>query len=301
MRAIVTGGAGFIGSNLVDALLARGDEVHALDDLSKGDRRNVDAKAELYVTDIRDPGIAFDAVEPEVVFHLAAQADVRASVERPAFDADVNVVGTIQILEAARRHGAKVVFASSGGAAYGECDGPAPESAPLRPLAPYGTSKVCGEEYLSTWNRLYGSSHVSLRLGNVYGQRQMPHGEAGVVAIFMGLLRDGGAPTIFGDGSQTRDYVFVGDIADAMLRAVDRDGGVFNVGTGVETSVVDLYAAIRAATGIDREATFAPARLGELQRSVLDASLAERELGWRPRRSLADGLAATWEWIASRS
>ena len=300
MRAIVTGGAGFIGSNLVDALVARGDEAHVLDDLSKGSRENVSPGARLHVGDIREPDEVFDAVRPEVVFHLAAQADVRVSVEKPAMDADVNVLGTIRILEGARRHGAKVVFASSGGAAYGECDGPAPESAPLRPLAPYGTSKLCGEEYLSTWNRLYGASHVSLRLGNVYGPRQMPHGEAGVVAIFMGLLRDGGTPTIFGDGSQTRDYVFVGDVADAMLRALDlHDGGAYNVGTGVETSVVALYDAIRTASGVDREASFAPARLGELQRSVLDASLAARELGWRPQRSLAEGLTATWEWISS--
>jgi len=299
VRAIVTGGAGFIGSNLVDALLARGDEAHALDDLSKGSRENVSADAELHVADIREPDVVFDAVRPEVVFHLAAQADVRVSVERPALDAEINVLGTVRILEAARRHEAKIVFASSGGAAYGECEGPAPESAPLRPLAPYGTSKVCGEEYLATWNRLYGTEHVALRLGNVYGPRQMPHGEAGVVAIFMGLLRDGGTPTIFGEGLQTRDYVYVGDVVDAMLRAVAQDGGVFNVGTGVETSVVGLFDAIRVACGIDREPGFAPARLGELQRSVLDTSLAERELGWRPERTLADGLAATWEWISS--
>jgi UDP-glucose 4-epimerase len=299
VRAIVTGGAGFIGSNLVDALLARDAEVHVLDDLSKGVRENVAAPAELHVADIREPDAVFDAVRPEVVFHLAAQADVRVSVERPAFDAAVNVLGTIRILEAAQRHGAKVVFASSGGAAYGECDGPAAETAPLRPLAPYGTSKLCGEEYLSTWNRLYESEHVSLRLGNVYGPRQMPHGEAGVVAIFMGLLRDGGTPTIFGDGLQTRDYVYVGDVADAMLRAAARAGGVFNVGTGIETSVVDLYGAIRAAAGVDREPTFAPARLGELQCSVLDPSVARTELGWQPGHSLDEGLATTWNWIAA--
>jgi UDP-glucose 4-epimerase len=299
VRAIVTGGAGFIGSNLVDALVARGDEVHALDDLSKGSRENVAASAQLHVADIRQPDEVFDAVGPEVVFHLAAQADVRVSVEKPAVDADVNVLGTIRVLEAARRHDAKVVFASSGGAAYGECNGPAPESAPLRPLAPYGTSKLCGEEYLATWNRLYDASHVSLRLGNVYGPRQQPHGEAGVVAIFMGLLRNGGTPTIFGDGLQTRDYVYVGDVANAMLLALERDGGVYNVGTGVETSVVGLFDAIRAASGVERDPAFAPARLGELQRSVLDPSLAASELGWRPERSLADGLAATWDWIGS--
>jgi UDP-glucose 4-epimerase len=299
VRAIVTGGAGFIGSNLVDALVARGDEVHALDDLSKGSRENVAASAQLHVADIREPDEVFDAVGPQVVFHLAAQADVRVSVEKPTVDADVNVLGTIRVLEAARRHDAKVVFASSGGAAYGECNGPAPESAPLRPLAPYGTSKLCGEEYLATWNRLYDASHVSLRLGNVYGPRQQPHGEAGVVAIFMGLLRNGGTPTVFGDGSQTRDYVYVGDVANAMLLALERDGGVYNVGTGVETSVVGLFDAIRAASGVERDPAFAAARLGELQRSVLDPSLAARELGWRPERSLADGLAATWDWIGS--
>ena len=296
----MTGGAGFIGSNLVDALLARGDEAHALDDLSKGARENVSAGAELHVADIREPDSVFDAVRPEVVLHLAAQADVRVSVERPALDAEINVLGTVRILEAARRHGAKIVFASSGGAAYGECDGPATESAPLRPLAPYGTSKLCGEEYLATWNRLYGTEHVALRLGNVYGPRQMPHGEAGVVAIFMGLLRDRGTPTIFGEGLQTRDYVYVGDVVDAMLRALEQGGGIYNVGTGVETSVVGLYDAIRTASGVDREPEFAPARLGELQRSVLDASLAERELGWRPEHTLAGGLAATWEWISSQ-
>jgi UDP-glucose 4-epimerase len=298
MRAIVTGGAGFIGSNLVDVLLARGDEVHVLDNLSKGRRDNVAEEATLHVADIRDPDAASNAARPEVVFHLAAQADVRVSVANPALDADVNVLGTIRILEAARRHNAKIVFASSGGAAYGECDGPATESAPLRPLAPYGTSKLCGEEYLATWNRLYGTKHVALRLGNVYGPRQMPHGEAGVVAIFMGLLRDGGTPTIFGEGLQTRDYVYVGDVVDAMLRAVEPDGGVYNVGTGVETSVVGLYDAIRTAAGVDREPAFAPARLGELQRSVLDVSLAERELGWRPEVPLEEGLRATWESIA---
>ena len=299
MRALVTGGAGFIGSHVVDALLARGDEVHVLDDLSKGRRENVPAAATLHVADIRDPDAAFDAARPEAVFHLAAQADVRVSVERPDHDADVNVVGTVRILEAARRHGAPVVFASSGGAGYGECDGPAPETAPLRPLAPYGASKVCGEEYLATWNRLYGMGNVSLRLGNVYGPRQMPHGEAGVVAIFMGLLHEGGTPTIFGDGLQTRDYVYVGDVARAFLLALERGTGVYNVGTGVETSVADLYAAIRAATGVDRDARFAPARLGELQRSVIDPGLAARELDWRPRHSLAEGLAEAWRFISS--
>jgi UDP-glucose 4-epimerase len=297
MRAVVTGGAGFIGSHVVEALVARGDEVHVLDDLSKGKRERVAAGAALHVGDIREPDAVFDAVRPEAVFHLAAQADVRVSVDDPALDADVNVLGTVRILEAARRHGAKVVFASTGGAIYGECDGPAAESAERRPLAPYGTSKLCGEEYLATWNRLYGTGHVALRFANVYGPRQEPHGEAGVVAIFMGLLHEGGTPRIYGDGSQGRDYVFVADVVRAMLAALEQNGGVFNVGTGVETSVVELYDAIQRASGVAREPAFADARLGELQRSVLDIALAARELGWRPEHSLDDGLARTWAWI----
>jgi UDP-glucose 4-epimerase len=297
MRAVVTGGAGFIGSHAVEALLARGDEVHVLDDLSKGRRERVAAGAELHVGDIREPDAVFDAARPDLVLHLAAQADVRVSVDDPARDADVNVVGTVRILEAARRHGAKVVFSSTGGAIYGECDGPAPESAERRPLAPYGASKLCGEEYLATWNRLHGTGHVALRFGNVYGPRQEPHGEAGVVAIFMGLLHGGGTPTIYGDGSQTRDYVFVADVVRALLAAAEHDGGVFNVGTGTETSVVGLYDAIQRASGIVREPSFAEARLGELQRNVLDIALAGRTLGWRPELALDDGLARTWAWI----
>jgi UDP-glucose 4-epimerase len=299
MRAILTGGAGFIGSHVAEALVARDDAVHVLDDLSTGKRENIPAGVELHVADIRDPDAVFDAVRPEAVLHLAAQADVRVSVERTAFDADVNVVGTVRILEASRRHGAHVVFASTGGAIYGECDGPVRETAPRRPLAPYGTSKLCGEEYLETYNRLYGTRHVSLRFGNVYGPRQEPHGEAGVVAIFMGLLRAGGTPRIYGDGGQTRDYVYAPDVAAAVVRALDHDGGVFNIGTGIETSVLELYSAIRTATGIEREPTFEPPRPGELQRSVLDVSLAARELGWRPKTAVADGLVATWDWVRS--
>jgi UDP-glucose 4-epimerase len=297
MRAIVTGGAGFIGSHAAEALLARGDEVHVLDDLSKGKRQNVPAGAELHEADIRRPHDVFDAVRPELVLHLAAQADVRASIERPDYDADVNILGTLRILEAARRHGSQLVFSSTGGAIYGECDEPAPETAERRPLAPYGTSKLCGEEYLATWNRLYETSHVSLRFGNVYGPRQEPHGEAGVVAIFMGLLLEGGTPKIYGDGRQARDYVYVDDVVRALLAAAGHEGGVFNVGTGVETSVLELYDAIQRVSGREREPELADARMGELQRSVLDVSLAARELGWRPEHSLDDGLAKTWAWI----
>ncbi len=297
MRTLVTGGAGFIGSNLVDALLARGNEVHVLDDLSTGKRERVADAATLHVADIRSPDEEFDSARPEVVYHLAAQADVRTSVERPHFDAAVNVLGTVRILEAARRHGARVVFSSTGGAIYGECDGPAREDASPQPLAPYGASKLCGEEYLATWNRLYGTGHVTLRFGNVYGPRQEPHGEAGVVAIFMGRLQNGGTPTIYGDGRQTRDYVYVGDVVDAMLRATDHDGGVYNVGTGTETSVLELYDAIVAVTGIERAPERAEARLGELQRSSLDPTAAERDLGWRAETSLDEGLRKTWSWV----
>ena len=296
MRAIVTGGAGFIGSHVADALVARGDDVHVLDNLATGRRENVPEGAELVDRDVREPlEELFDATRPEVCFHLAAQADVRVSVERPDYDADVNVLGTIRVLEASRRHGTQVVFSSTGGAIYGECDGPAPETAPLRPLSPYGAAKLAGEEYLATYNRLYGSGHVSLRYGNVYGPRQDPHGEAGVVAIFLGRLAAGERPRIFGDGRQTRDYVSVGDVVAATLAACGRAGGVFNVGTGVETSVLELFDACRRITGVEVEPEFAPERLGELQRSVLDVGLAARELGWRPEHTLEEGLRRTWE------
>jgi UDP-glucose 4-epimerase len=295
VRAVVTGGAGFIGSHVVDALLARGDEVHVVDSFATGKRERVPAEATLHEQDIREPlDKLFEVLQPEAVFHLAAQADVRVSVERPDYDASVNVGVTIRVREAARPVEAQLVFSSTGGAIYGERTSPAPEDAPREPLAPYGTSKLCGEEYLATYNRLYGTSHVSLRFGNVYGPRQDPHGEAGVVAIFLGLLRAGDAPKIFGDGRQTRDYVYVGDVAQATLAAVGQAGGVFNVGTGIETSVIDLFAACRAVAGVEVEAEHAPARAGELQRSVLDPSLAENAMGWRPETSLEEGLRATW-------
>ena len=296
MRAVVTGGAGFIGSHVVEALLARGDEVTVVDDLSNGKRENVPAGRRLLETDIRD-GVSriFDEARPELCVHLAAQVDVRVSVERPDHDASVNVLGTIAVLEAAREHETQVVFSSTGGAIYGECDEPAGEDAERRPLAPYGVSKLAGEEYLAAYNRLYGARHVALRYGNVYGPRQDPHGEAGVVAIFLGRLAAGEPARIFGDGSQTRDYVYAGDVARATLAAAGHEGGVFNVGTGIETSVVELYELCRRVAGSAVEAEQAPARLGELQRSVLDVSRAERELGWRPEVPLEDGLRRTWE------
>jgi UDP-glucose 4-epimerase len=300
VRAIVTGGAGFIGSHVVDALLARGDEVHVLDNLSHGKRENVADGARFHEADIRsDAQRIFDTARPEACIHLAAQADVRVSVERPDHDADVNVLGTVSILEAARAHGAKIIFSSTGGAIYGECDTPANEDAPRRPLAPYGTSKLAGEEYLATYNRLYDTKHVTLRYGNVYGPRQDPHGEAGVVAIFMDRLREGARPRIFGDGRQTRDYVYAGDVAAATLAALEHDGGVYNVGTGRETSVLHLLQRIQRVAGTNVDPEFDDPRAGELQRSVLDVSRAEHELGWRAQHSLDDGLAATWAWISA--
>ena len=299
MRAIVTGGAGFIGSHVAEALIARGEAVHVLDDLSSGKRENVPAGAELHVGDIRDPDAAFDTARPELVFHLAAQASVSVSVAKPALDAEVNVLGTVAVLEAARRHGAQVIFSSTGGAIYGECETPATEDWERRPLSPYGTSKLAGEEYLAAWNRLYGTRHVALRYGNVYGPRQDPHGEAGVVAIFLRAVADGRRPTIFGDGSQGRDYVYARDVARATLAAAKLDGGVLNIATGRSSSVLELVDAMRRATGREIDPEHGPERLGDLQRSVLDPSRAERELGWRPEVSLEDGLRETWQFFST--
>lgn len=295
MRAIVTGGAGFIGSHVADALLARGDEVHVVDDLSSGSRENVPAEAELHEVDIRDERLASLAGElrPEVVFHLAAQADVGTSVERPAFDAEVNVVGTIRVLEAAQAAGARVVFVSTGGAIYGEREEPAPEDAPRLPASPYAASKLAGEEYLAMWNRLHGTSHVVCRLANVYGPRQLPTLEGGVVSIFLDRLRDGRPTQIFGDGQQTRDFVYVGDVAAALLAAVDGTG-IYNVGSGLATRILDVHRMCAQVAGVEREPSFGDARPGDLRDSVLDPGRAERELGWRAATALEDGLRLTW-------
>jgi UDP-glucose 4-epimerase len=298
VRAIVTGGAGFIGSHVVDALVARGDDVAVVDSLARGKKENVAVGAELHLRDLREPlDDVFDAVRPEAVYHLAAQVDVRASVERPVDDADVNVLGTVRVLEAARRHGAQVVFASTGGAIYGECEVAAREDSPCEPLSPYGTGKLAAEEYIRSYNRLYGTRHIALRYGNVYGPRQDPHGEAGVVAIFLGSLARGEQARIYGDGLQTRDYVYVGDVARATTATLGHDSGVYNVGTGRETSVVDLYALCAKVTGSEIPAEHAPARLGELQRSFLDPTRAAESLGFTAMVDLEDGLRATWEWI----
>jgi UDP-glucose 4-epimerase len=295
VRAAVTGGAGFIGSHVVDALLARGDEVHVVDNFATGRRENLTGTAAVHEHDIREPlGPLFDEIRPEVVVHLAAQADVGTSVERPLFDAEVNVLGTLSVLEAARPHGAQLIFSSTGGAIYGECERPAREDDERRPLSPYGTAKLAAEEYLATWNRLHGGRHVALRFANVYGPRQLSKLEGGVVAIFVDRLRAGEGVTIFGDGEQTRDYVYVGDVVEAVLAAVGHDGGVFNVGTGTETSVNELFEACRQVAGVEAGAEHAPARPGDVLRSVLDVSRTERALGWRSRTPLAEGLRLTW-------
>jgi UDP-glucose 4-epimerase len=310
MRALVTGGAGFIGSNLTDALLARGDEAIVVDDLSTGRRENLEPGlangATLVEADIRDRGAIEELAgreQPEVIFHLAAQIDVRKSVADPAFDASINVGGTANVLEAARAAGTRrIVFSSTGGAIYGEGDGqqlPLAEEAPLAPEAPYGQSKLAGEGYLSLYERLYGLSTIPLRLGNVYGPRQDPLGEAGVVAIFCGRLREGKRPTVFGDGKQTRDYIYVGDVVTAMLAAAESETtGPVNIGTGIETDVLELVSALGelGAAG-DFEPEFAPPRTGEVQRISIDPARAERELGWRPQMGLGEGLRVTLDSI----
>lgn len=312
MRALVTGGAGFIGSTLVDRLLAEGHAVDVIDDLSTGLLANLaearsDRTHELKVhqVDIRDAGI-IDLIarrQPEVVFHLAAQADVRVSVARPAFDAEVNILGSLNVLEGARIGGArKVVFASSGGTIYGE---PAPEDLPVReshaqqPVSPYGVAKRAVTDYLYVYRELHALEFTSLAMANVYGPRQNPHGEAGVVAIFAGRLLEGKSCMIFGDGEQTRDFVYVDDVVDAFVRAADRGSGLLcNIGTGVETSVNELYAAMAAAAGSNAPAAHAPERPGELMRSALDPARAAMHLGWQPWTSVADGVAEVLRWFS---
>ena len=302
MKTVVTGGAGFIGSNLVDALVERGDTVAVIDNLSTGKRSNLDravqAGAALHLVDVRDVDKVTEIVSdvrPQVVFHLAAQIDVRSSVEYPAADATINVLGTITILEAARLAGVdRVVNTSTGGGLYGEADLlPTPENYEIKPLAPYGQSKYASEGYCSLYTRLHGISTVSLRYGNVYGPRQDIHGEAGVVAIFCGHLIDGRRPTVFGDGRQTRDWVEVGDVVRANLLAAESAlSGPINIGHGRETSVLDLLDALRdvSAVGHLPDPEFAPERPGEVRRSCLDVSRARRELGWEAEVQLRDGL-----------
>jgi UDP-glucose 4-epimerase len=291
VRAVVTGGAGFIGSHLADALLARGDDVTVVDDLSTGRREFLDPRATLVEHDVREP---FE-VEADVVFHLAAQADVGTSMARPAFDAAVNVVGTVNTLEAARAAGAHLVFASTGGAIYGDVERPAREDDPRRPVSPYGIAKLAAEAYVEGWNRVHGTAHVVLRFSNVYGPRQSATLEGGVVAIFLEQLAAGEGAAIFGDGEQTRDFVHVADVVSALLSGAARRGGVFNVGTGAETSVNELYRLCARAAGSSVEARHEAPRPGDARRSVLDPEHAAAELGWRAATPLDQGIATTLE------
>jgi UDP-glucose 4-epimerase len=300
VRVLVTGGAGFIGSHVADAFLACGDDVLVVDDLSTGQKANVPDGAAFEQVDIADGNALAHACEsdPELVCHLAAQASVTVSVEDPVLDCTSNVLGTLNVLEAARMRGAPVVFASTGGALYG--DGaplPTPEDFPARPLSPYGASKLAGEAYVATWARLYGVPNVVLRLGNVYGPRQNPHGEAGVVAIFSGRLLDGERPSLRGEGKPTRDYVYVADVASAFVSAAGGGrAGTYNVGTGRQTSTAHLLELLQKAIGTAIEPQQVELQPGELQASALDASLIERELGWRPTVELGDGLRKTLDW-----
>jgi UDP-glucose 4-epimerase len=302
MRVLITGGAGFIGSHLADAFLSRNDEIVVIDDLSRGRRDRLATRVPVHVLSVTDAAALKETVvdfNPAVICHLAAQIDVRTSITGPAQDAIVNVVGTVNVLQAAHAVGARVLFASSGGALYGHgAPVPSPESTPAQPESPYGVAKLCAEQYVGLYNRLYGTCHSVLRLANVYGPRQDPTGEAGVIAIFCASILAGKTPVIYGDGSQTRDYVYVGDVARSFLAAADHvRPGIWNIGTGIETSILDLMAIITGITGSAVSPYHAPARLGELRRSAVEPGRAALDLGWSPAVALCDGVKATYHWI----
>ncbi|HLH76549.1 MAG TPA: NAD-dependent epimerase/dehydratase family protein [Candidatus Binataceae bacterium] len=306
MKILVTGGAGFIGSHIVDALVVRGAEVSVLDNLSTGKRANLNPGARFYHVDLleKEKVAAVMAQErPRAIIHLAAQMDVRRSVAEPTFDAQVNLVGMLNLMEAARKHAVKrIVFASTGGAIYGEQQQyPCDESHPCHPLSPYGVTKLATENYLYFYQAEYGIQFIALRYANVYGPRQDPHGEAGVVAVFCGRLLTGQPCTIYGDGEQTRDYVYVGDVVQANLAALERNiSGSFNIGTGTETSVNQLYAMIATMVSSREAPRHAQTRPGEQRRSVIDAVRAQHELGWKPQTTLAAGLGETLEYFRRR-
>jgi UDP-glucose 4-epimerase len=304
MKILVTGGAGFIGSHLVDRLIQEGHEVAVVDDLSTGKRRNLNRAARFYKMDVQSWRIerVLRKERPSVLLHLAAQMDVRRSVEDPIFDAQVNILGTLNVLEHAVNHGTrKVVFASSGGAIYGEQDVfPAPEQHPTRPLSPYGISKLTGEHYLAYYQRITGIQFVSLRYSNVYGPRQDPHGEAGVVAIFTQKMLSGEQPIINGNGRQTRDFVFVDDVVEANLAVMGKEvQGIYNVGTGQESSINELFGMLRELTKSSCKEIHGPAKKGEQTRSVVDATKLRNELGWDQKVGLREGLARTVEYFRS--
>lgn len=302
MRILVTGGAGFIGSNVVDRFLELGHEVGVFDDLSTGFREFVPAKARFFEGDLADAAAIDRCIadfRPDVVSHHAAQMDVRVSVTDPIRDARINVLGSIGLLQACTKHGVrKVIYASTGGALYGEGRQlPATEDHPVNPESPYGASKHTVEHYLFMWKVLHGLDYTVLRYPNVYGPRQNPHGEAGVNAIFIGLMLEGKRPRIFGDGNAVRDYLFVSDVVDAQVLALEKGSGeILNLGTGVGSSVNDIMRELKAILEFREDAIYDPPRAGEIQRIYLDASRAKRVLGWEPRVSFADGLRRTVEW-----
>lgn len=304
MRVLVTGGAGFIGSHVADALVERGDEVSVADDLSSGSRENLNPRADFSLLDIRDPDAPSRMAElaPQAIVHMAAQMSVGVSVRDPLYDAGINVIGSLSVLEAARRNGARVVFASSGGTVYGEPDViPTPETSPTLPVSPYGVAKLAVERYLHAYEVQHGLGYAALRLANVYGPRQTPHGEAGVVAIFGEAMLTDREPVINGDGRYTRDYVYVADVVSAVLAALDSaETGAFNVGTGREVDVNEIHRRLVEISGVAVPERHGPERLGDARRSALDHSLITQRLGWVPRVQLEEGLGMTVDWIREK-
>lgn len=305
MNILVTGGAGFIGSNVVDALIEKGHKVIVVDDLSTGKKENLNPNTQFFNIDLRDKDAlkeVFQNVRPEAIYHLAAQIDVRKSAADPAFDASVNIIGSINLFELAVKYNVRrIIFSSTGGALYGEPENlPASEDTLIAPLAPYGVSKYCVEQYLNYFEGMYGIERVILRYANVYGLRQDPLGEAGVIAIFTGRILNEESPIIYGDGNQTRDYAYVEDIVKANLLAIDGKQGIYNIGTGIETSVNELVKMFSTILNKDIKPVYEPPRKGEVQRIALDGTKAKEELRFTPQFSLEEGLKKTIEWYRKK-